>query len=214
MDQISSLITLTFPDARPDLTTLPEINAGLARYNARLWPIDLAAVPVRVAALLRQETLTAAECSAVLDHFLLSREELLRLIGEAGRKPQVAGGGEMETLDTSNRVRYPQLYLVDAGIDYSRFDRFHVNAAADGTVVDDILQLLSGGKIRLLLQIKNEGLVTLSLAADNSTGWIVTYDGRHPHIGSLTGARPGTKLLAQVIGPAEWIVRYQENANQ
>ena len=214
MDQISSLITLTFPDARPDLTTLPEINAGLARYNARLWPIDLAAVPVRVAALLRQETLTAAECSVVLDHFLLSREELLRLIGEAGRKPQVAGGGEMETLDTSTRVRYPQLYLVDAGIDYSRFDRFHVNAATDGTGVDDILQLLSGGKIRLLLQIKNEGLVTLSLAADISTGWIVTYDGGHSHIGSLTGARPGTKLLAQVIGPAEWIVRYQENANQ
>ena len=104
----------------------------------------------------------------------------------------------METLDTSNRVRYPQLYLVDAGIDYSRFDRFHVNAAADGTGVDDILQLLSGGKIRLLLQIKNEGLVTLSLAADNSTGWIVTYDGRlSPHRQSYRSkagdqvARPG-----------------------
>src|SRR5436305_1899546 len=125
MDRISSLITLTFPDARPDLATLPEINAALARYGARLGPIDLAAVPVRIAALLRQETLTAAECSAVLDHFLLPREQLLRLIGEAGRKPQVAGGGEMETFDASNRVRYPQLYLVGAGIDYNRFDRFH-----------------------------------------------------------------------------------------
>ena len=128
MDRISSLITLIFPDARPDLATLPEINAALARYGARLWPIDL--------------------------------------------------------------------------------------AAADGTGVDEILQLLSGGKIRVLLQIKHEGLVTFSLAADNSTGWIVTYDGGHPHIGSLTGGTPGTKLLAQVIGPAEWIVRYQENANQ
>jgi len=120
----------------------------------------------------------------------------------------------METFDASNRVSYPQLYLVGAGIDYSRFDRFHVNAAADGTGVDEILRLLSGGKIRVLLQIKHEGLVTFSLAADNSTGWIVTYDGGHPHIGSLTGGTPGTKLLAQVIGPAEWIVRYQENANQ
>jgi hypothetical protein len=128
MDQVSSLITLTVSDARPALTTLPEINAALTRYGARLWPIDFAAIPVRVVALFRQEALTAAECSAVLDHFLLPREELFRLIGKAGRKPQVASGGETETFDASNRVRYPQLYLVGAGIDYSRFDRFHVNA--------------------------------------------------------------------------------------
>ena len=213
MDQISLLITLSFSDTRPALTTLPEINAALTRYGGKLWPIDLTTVPAGVAALLQQETLTAAESSTVLDHFLLSREELLRLIGEARQKPQVSGGGEMETFDGSNRIRYPQLYLVGAGIDYSRFDRFHVNAAADGTGVDEILQLLSGGKVRVLLQIKNEELITLSLAADNSTGWIVTYDGGHPHIGSLTGAKPGTKLLVQVIGPVE-IVRYQENASQ
>jgi len=39
---------------------------------------------------------------------------------------------------------YPQLHQVQKGVDYTRFDRFHVNAGPDGSGVDEVLQMLSG----------------------------------------------------------------------
>ena len=178
MDQISSLITLTFSDARPALTTLPEINAALTRYGARLWPIDLAAIPVRVVALLRQETLTVAECSAVLDHFLLPRGQLLSLIGEAGRKPQVAGGGEMETFEASNRVRYPQLYLVGAGIDYFSLDG----------------QVIHAGKGRSLVPTGWPKLLVQAICKDGRTD----RKGQIEREGMKNGGRIGSSLILRV----------------
>ncbi len=154
-----------------------------------------------------------AEAHQVREHFLLSRERILDIIAEAGRTTQVPGGGEMSTLDSTHDIVYPQLYIVGASVDYSRFDRFHVNATSDGTGVDEVMQILSGGGVRLLQHLPDEGLVTLYLdcVADKS-GWIVTYDGAYPHIGSISGGQPGTKVLVQVIGPARWVMKYEDEA--
>ncbi len=92
---------------------------------------------------------------------------------------------------------------------YSRFDRFHVNAADDGTGIDEVMQILSGGGIVIVQRLRNAGVLTLHL---DSPGWIVTYDGNNWHIGSLTKAEPGTKVLVQAIGPARWRMRYEEDA--
>jgi hypothetical protein len=51
----------------------------------------------------------------------------------------------------------------------------------------------------------------LSLACSgDDAGWLVTYTGGNPHIGSLSGGSPGMKMLVQVIGPAEWVMRYED----
>jgi hypothetical protein len=106
---------------------------------------------------------------------------------------------------------YPQLYLVETGSDYTRFDCFHVNTADDGTGVDEIGQLLSGGGIRIIQRRPDQGVASLHLACPSENcGWIVTYNGGSPHIGSLSAARPGTKFLMQVIGPERWVMRYDE----
>jgi hypothetical protein len=39
---------------------------------------------------------------------------------------------------------------------------------------------------------------------------VLTYDGNRPHMGSLTRAQVGTKLVVQAIGPAEWEVEQVE----
>ncbi len=44
---------------------------------------------------------------------------------------------------------------------------------------------------------------------DPESGWIVTYGGGRPHIGSLSKASAGTKLLVQVIGPPLWTMRHE-----
>jgi hypothetical protein len=202
-------VRLEFSSGRPAITDVADINSVLANHGSRIRPLDLRGVPEPVRQLLNQPTLNAAESAQVQEHFLLSRERLLDIIREAGRTPQVPGGGNMSTLDSTHGILYPQLYIAETGVDYSRFDRFHVNVSDDGTGVDEVGQVLSGGVMRILQHLPDVGLVTLYIdCIEGETGWIVTYDGANPHIGSFSRARMGTKALVQVIGPAKWEMKY------
>jgi hypothetical protein len=202
-------IRLEFARARPTVTSLAEINDILHPIGFRAWPIDLTGVAGHLRQLLALPTLTDADVEALRDSFLLSRERMLEIIEQAGRTPQVHGGGEMTTLDATNEVTYPQLYLVGAGVDYSRFDRFHVNSATEGPGTDEVMQILSGGGIHVLQHLPGAGEFTVAFdCVGGERGWGVTYDGGRPHIGSFTGAQPGTKILVQVMGPARWEVHY------
>ena len=117
----------------------------------------------------------------------------------------------MSTLDLTHNVPYPELYIVVPGLDYSRFDRFHVNVSPEGIGVDEVMQVLSGGSVRLLQHFPDQGLITLEIdCLEERSGWIVTYDGAYPHIGSINGARDGTKDLRRIIGPARWEVGRSE----
>ena len=159
--------------------------------------------------LLDERTLSAGETARLREEFLLPRERLLDLIAGAGRKPRVPGGGEMNTLDSTHGVQYPELYLVAPGLDYSRFDRLHVNRATDGTGVDETLQLLSGSGVRIVQSLPRVGDITLFLDCPSPDhGWTVSYPGSHPHIASFTGASEGCKVLMQIIGPSTWTMDY------
>jgi hypothetical protein len=202
-------VRLDFASSRPTLTAPEAINETLHSIGFGLWPLDVGAAPGDIRELLAQATLSDAQVATVRDHFLLSRERLLEIIRDAGREPQVAGGGDMTTFDASNGVTYPQLYQIDADTDYTRFDHFHVNATSEGTGLDEVMQVLDGGGIKVLQHLPDEGLFTVSIdCVTGERGWIVTYDGGRPHIGSFSEASPGTKVLVQAIGPPRWEVRY------
>jgi hypothetical protein len=138
-------IRLEFSGGRPFLTTLADINEALADIGSHVRPLDLQHAPADIQRLLQQPSLTKAEAGRVEEHFLLPRERLLEVIASAGRSPHVPGGGALATVVSTHGYSYPQLYLVQDNEDYSRFDRFHVNVAGDGTGVDEVLQLPSGG---------------------------------------------------------------------
>jgi hypothetical protein len=202
-------VRLEFFSRRPSVTTIADVNKLLAPFGSRIGLLDLRSAPIAVRQLLNEPTLNDAEAAQVKEHFLLSRKRILDLIAEAGRAPQVPGGGEMSTRDVAHDVTYPQLYVVGAGVDYSRLDRFHVNITSDSTGVDEVMQILSGGGVRLLQHLPDEGLVALHLdCVRDSFGWIVTYDGGYPHIGSISGGQP--KVLVQVIGPARCAAKYED----
>ncbi len=132
-------------------------------------------------------------------------------LAEAGRSPHVPGGGALETEVANHGYSYPQLFVVEEGADYTRFDRFHVNVAEDGTAVDEVMQILSGGGVRILQRLPGKEPVTLTLDCPSAgMGWTVTYDGGVSHIGSMSAAAPGTKALMQVFGPARWTMRYDD----
>ena len=202
-------VRLRFSDGRPLLTSLADINRILADIGSHVWPLDLRRAPSEIQRLLQQPTLTKTEAEKVEAHFLLPRERLLEVIAVAGRAPHVRGGGALTTEVLTHAYSYPQLYLVQDNVDYSRFDRFHVNVADDGTGVDEVMQLLSGSGIVIVQRLRKASVLTLHL---DSPGWIATYDGNNSHIGSLTKAEPGTKVLVQAIGPARWRMRYEDDS--
>jgi hypothetical protein len=192
--------------------TLSEVNDVLARYGSRVWPLDLSGAPGHIRQLLDQPALTADENTMVLEHFAMSLDHLVELITEAGREPHVPGGGTTSTLDSTHDVQYPELYVVEPGSDYSRFDRLHVNHSVDGTSVDETLQVLCGSDVRVVHGRGDLGTVTLFLGCPSSEqGWVVSYAGSIPHIGSFTGASDGAKVLVQIIGPPVWIMDYVDD---
>ena len=195
----------------PALVGIGDVNAALAPFGARVWPLDLRGVAPDILALLARPSLDTTQSERILTTFLLPRETLLARLAEAGRSPHVPGGGALETEVANHGYAYPQLFVVEEGADYTRFDRFHVNVADDGTSVDEAMQILSGGGVRILQRLPGGEAVTLSLDCPSAQrGWTVTYDGGVSHIGSMSSAKPGTKALMQVFGPARWTMRYEE----
>ena len=202
-------VRLEFSGGRQPLTTAHEINEALAEIGSRIWPLVLWNEPDEIRKLLRRPILTNDESDRLLNHFLFSRERLLEIITGAGREPHVPGGGALSTLVLPYNYKYPQLFVVEDGIDYSRFDRFHVNISKDGTAVDEVAQILSGSGFVNHHRSPNGEILSLFVDCPREdAGWILTYDGGFPHIGSISGAQPGTKTLVQVIGPETWEMRY------
>jgi len=208
-------LRLEFSDGGRLRATLANVNEVLSTVGAGVRPLDLRDAPADVRRLIAQPSLSQVEIERVRAQLLLPRERLLEVIARAGRQPHVAGGGELSTYVSTHDYSYPQMWVVQDDVDYSRFDRFHVNVADDGTGTDEVLQLLWGGGFRAMLPMPTGGFVTLTLDcpdAELGAGWLLTYDGARPHIGSLSRARPGTKMLVQVIGPAQWQLRYVDRA--
>lgn len=194
----------------PALHELDAINEALSEIGGRIEPLPLADQPDEIRALLREPSLDADQAETLKRHFLLSQEELLRVIAEAGRAPQVAGGGALETHVSPHDFTYPQLYQIDSEIDYGRFDQFHRNMAEDGSsAVDEILQMLHSGPLDVLHVTPGGDTIFVRLRCpDDDHGWLMTYDGSTPHSGRMGAAEMGSKALVQVIGPARWVMDY------
>lgn len=205
-------LRLALSNSNSVLTNHEEINTALAPYGSHIWPLDLRGVPDHIREFLRKHPLTPEESQRVQSQFLLSRDRLLDTVSAAGRAPQVDGGGELSTADLTHEVKYPQLYVVVPEIDYTRFDRFHVNTADDGTGVDEVMQVLSGEGVRILQHLPAGQSLELQIdCVGQDYAWLITYDGGYPHIGSISGAQIGTKVLMQIIGPPEWQMRYEDS---
>jgi hypothetical protein len=213
MAETGTGIRLEFSDGRLPLTSLTLINVALKEVGSCVWPIDLGSAPDDVRQLLKQTNLKKQESTQVVENFELPRERLLDILTQTNRTPHVENGGELTTLSASQNCSYPNLYLIDKTKDYARFDRYHINIAEDGTGTDEFMQIISGGGVSVQQQLPNKESLSLRLHCFSDTkGWLVCYDGKTPHIGSLSHAEAGTKILMQIIGPPTWDIQYTDKA--
>ena len=203
-------VSLEFSDGRAVPQNLEAVNDELRTIGAGVWPLDLGDRPADIRALLAKPLLDAAETERVMAHFLLPRERLLQILAQAGREPAVAGGGALSTFVTNLGHGYPQLHQVQEGVDYGRFDRFHVNGGPGGGI-DEVFQMLSGAGFVIHQRLDGGEVLTLRLdCPDERRGWLGTYNGARPHIGSISSATAGSKLLVQAFGTPEWTLTYTE----
>lgn len=208
MDGIDGL-SLKYSDGRAVPTTIEGVNSALRRIGTGFWPLDLRKQPLDIQRLLAKPKLDESESERLKDHFLFPMDRLLEIIANAGRSPQVEGGGAISTFVSNYGYRYPQLYQVEDGIDYSRFDRLHVNVAPDGGGVDEVFQMLSGSGFVVRQRLDDGEIITVSLSCpDPGHGWLGTYSGVRPHIGSVSSAAVGSKFLVQVFGAPRWNLQY------
>lgn len=201
-------LRLWLPDQKRAVTARDEINSALRDLGSAIWPLEVSSAPEDIREFLAAPSLDEVQSQHVADHFLLPRERLIELVGAAGRTPEIAGGGFLSTTDKTHGIVYPQLYQVLEGIDYSRFDRFHMNRSRALTGVDEVMHVLCGRGIVLHQKIPGRGVLRLEIDCPPGQGWTLTYDGNLPHIGSISGATLGAKILMQVFGPAEWEMHY------
>ena len=72
--------------------------------------------------------------------------------------------------------------------------------------------MLSGSGFVIHQRLDGGSILTLRLGCpDAGKGWLGTYDGGRPRIGSIGSATLGSKLLVQVFGPSEWTLTYTED---
>lgn len=207
---MSHSIRMEYSDGRTPPDTVDAINDAIGDVGGYVEQLAVDG-PSEIELLLAQTTLSPDELEQLRDHFLMSRERLLEVIALAGREPQVEGGGAMSTHVVSHDYDYPQLYVAAADIDYTRFDRFHVNTSDAGASVDEVIQILSGTGITTHLRKPDGVVMTLHFDCSADRGWLLTYDGAAPHITSMSTATPGTKALVQVIGTPEWSINYLDD---
>src|ERR1700758_1494651 len=169
-------LSLEFSDCRAVPHTLEGINEQLLTIGAGVWPLDLENRPDDLRALLAKPVLDEAEAERVKEQFLLPRDRLLQVVTLCGRRPEVPGGGALTTFVANRGYGYPQLYQVRNGLDYTRFDRFHVNVGPSGSGVDEVFQMLWGGGFVIYQRLDDGEILTLRLDCPNTGhGWLGTY---------------------------------------
>lgn len=203
-------IVLTKPNGER-LVKLEAINAFLQPLGAKLWPLDLANLPGPVRAALEREQMSEQEAALIKAFFLLPRERLLDLMAECGREPHVPGGGALETRVLPHDYIYPNLMQITATNVPTLYDKMHINHAQDGTGVDEFAQFLHGWGMYLRHRLPDGTEWEMKLnCPSNEQGWLIYYEGKHPHLGSPAQCSPGSKFLVQVIGPPVWTMEYVE----
>ncbi|MCM8529124.1 MAG: hypothetical protein NE327_21560, partial [Lentisphaeraceae bacterium] len=91
-----------------------------------------------------------------------------------------------------------------------KFGKLHVNSSEDGTGIDEVMTIVSGGPWTWFFQLPNNVVAKVSLGDVAKTGkaWRLSYPGLVIH-GGFFDAEHGL-VVAHAHGPKNFVMRYED----
>ncbi|RBW54379.1 hypothetical protein DS884_17940 [Tenacibaculum sp. E3R01] len=208
-------IKLSFSDGRADAIGLVDINAVLSSVGVRVSTVELPEIAKPILEISKTRALDKKETSDLIAAFHLDRKGLLNQIEKAGRKPVAENGGSLVTKE-DDRPPYPQVYDMKALSPevtvflQDKFGKLHVNSTDEGTGIDEVMTIVSGGPWTWFFVLPNNivGKLTLGHVKIDGLGWRISYPGISPH-GGFLDSEYGL-VVAFAHGPERFVMRYEE----
>ena len=211
----SGEINLSYSDGKPDTTDLDDINTVLHSVGVHVSTLSLPEEALPILKISQTRALDTDESTNLISIFSLDREDLLEQINIAGRTPTAPQGGFLTTSE-DGVPPYPKVYDMKAmtpeTITYlqEKFGKLHVNSADDGTGIDEVMTIVSGGQWTWFFVLPDSviGKLTLGPVGLDEQAWRISYPGIVPH-GGFLDAEYGL-VVAYAHGPENFVMRYEE----
>lgn len=221
--QAQDFVRLQFSDGRPNVSGVESVNAVLRPIGVRASTV---AIPDQTKSILKASTTgptNAAEQKQLIAAFSLNRADLLEQIRLAGRTPEVHRGGLLGTAE-GDTAPYPKVYDMKAMTPdmqtwaLNRYGRLHVNSADNGSGIDEVMTVVSGGPFTWMFVLPDGVLARLTVhrIAENGPALRLSYPGMGTHAGYMD-PKDGL-IVAFAHGPERFTIRFDEptapHANQ
>jgi hypothetical protein len=209
------VLKLSYSDGRAATTGLENVNVMLRQVGVRVSEIPLPKSALPILKTSHSRAINPEEIQELLSIFSLHRGELLDQIDKAGRLPAANRGGFLSTSEVGI-APYPKVYDMKAltpevtAYLQEKFGKLHVNSANDGTGIDEVMSIVSGGPWTWFFLLPNDviGKLTLGYVGLDGPGWRISYPGLVPHGGYLD---PEFGLVvAYAHGPKNFVMRYED----
>ncbi|MBL4797546.1 MAG: hypothetical protein JKY50_09040 [Oleispira sp.] len=214
-NETQGILKLSYSDGRTATTGLNKVNAVLTQVGVRVSKVALPKAAASILKTSQSRAINPEETKQLLSIFSLHRGELLEQIDKAGRQPAAHRGGFLSTSEVGV-APYPKVYDMKAltpevtAYLQEKFGKLHVNSAENGTGIDEVMSLVSGGPWTWFFLLPNDviGKLTLGYVGLDGPGWRISYPGLVPHGGYLD---PEYGLVvAHAHGPKNFVMRYED----
>ncbi len=211
----AGMLKLEYSDGSEATVGLEGVNDVLRTVGVHVStvPIPQDALPILEESHTR--AITAEEEAQMISFFELTREDLLAEIEAASREPTVENGGSLVTSEP-DVAPYPKVYdmnKMDADTRvwvHKKFGPLHINHSEDGTGIDEVMTIVSGGPWTWFFELPGDviGKLTFGYVGLDGEAWRVSYPGINPHGGFLN---PEFGLVvAYAHGPEQFTIHFDE----
>lgn len=207
------MVSLKFSDGRPDIVGVKDVNEALKDIGVHVVTVDAPKSAQPILAASYERPLTEQEKKDLIKAFELTTSQLLEQVKLASRQPAVPGGGV--TTEETGTGPYPKVYdmkALDAPTHKAvleKYGRMHVNSSDDGTDIDEVMTVVSGGPFRWGFTLKDGSIARFQVERLNlgDKAVRVSYYGLGMHAG-LMDSKQGL-IVAYGHGPKEFTMRYE-----
>jgi hypothetical protein len=213
--ETQGLLKLSYSDGRTVTTGLNNVNAVLTKVGVRVSKVALPKAASSILKISQTRAINSEETKELISIFSLNRGELLAQITKAGRKPATHRGGFLSTSEIGV-APYPKVYDMKAltpevaAYLQEKFGKLHVNSSENGSGIDEVMSVVSGGPWTWFFLLPNDviGKLALGYVGLDGPGWRISYPGIVPHGGYLDSE--SGLIVAHAHGPKNFVMRYED----